>query len=55
MKTIQEIRQQNFKILRGEFKSQRAFADAIEATPGYVSQLLIGSCKFGEKTARKIE
>ncbi len=52
---MQEIRQHNLKILRDEFKTQRAFADAIDATPGYVSQLLIGSCKFGEKTARKIE
>ncbi|MEY3881057.1 MAG: hypothetical protein RIQ94_1853 [Pseudomonadota bacterium] len=55
MKTMTEIRQENLKILSSGFKNQRAFADALEATPGYISQLLIGSCKFGEKAARKIE
>ena len=55
MKTVIEIRQLNLKHLADEFKNQRAFADAIESTPGYVSQLIIGSCSFGEKAARKIE
>ncbi len=55
MKTMSKIRQANLKILKEGFKNQRAFADAIDATPGYVSQLLIGACPFGEKAARKIE
>ncbi len=52
---MSEIRQENLKILSSGFKTQRAFADALDATPGYISQLMIGSCKFGEKAARKIE
>ncbi|MCX7083925.1 MAG: S24 family peptidase [Methylococcales bacterium] len=52
---MKEIRQNNLKMLADGFKNQRAFADAIESTPGYVSQLIIGTCSFGEKVARKIE
>ena len=52
---MSEIRKQNLQILAASFKTQRAFADALDATPGYVSQLLIGVGSFGEKVARKIE
>ena len=55
MKTLSEIRQINLKSLKESFKNQRAFADAIDSSPGYVSQLIIGTGSFGEKAARKIE
>lgn len=55
MEKLSEIRRHNLKKLSEQFESQRAFADALDVTPGYASQLLLGSCKFGEKAARKIE
>lgn len=55
MEKLSETRRHNLKQLSEQFESQRAFADALDVTPGYASQLLLGSCKFGEKAARKIE
>ena len=55
MKTMTQIRQENLKILCSGYKNQAAFAEFLDKTPGYVSQLLIGACKFGEKAARNIE
>lgn len=55
MQKVPEIRRHNLKLLSEKFESQRAFADALDVTPGYASQLLLGACKFGEKAARKIE
>lgn len=50
-----QIRQENLKILSSKYKNQREFADLLDKTPGYISQLKIGSCPFGEKAARNIE
>lgn len=55
MKTLSEIRQHNFQIIADRFTSQRALADALDTTPGYVNQLLTGHRGIGEKAARKIE
>lgn len=55
MKTISEIRQHNFQKIADSFISHRVLADALDTTPGYVSQLLTGHRGIGEKTARKIE
>lgn len=55
METMPEIRQHNLKLLSSEFDSQRAFADALDATPAYINHLLTGYRKIGEKTARKYE
>lgn len=55
MRNIQDIRQQNLQQLSGAYASQRLFADALDATPGYINQLLNGHRAIGEKAARKIE
>lgn len=51
----QKIRQANLRKIEGCYSSQRVLADALDWTPGFINQLLIGHRGIGEKTARKIE
>lgn len=48
-------RQRNLKLLHRAFEKQAALAAALDVTPGYVHQLLVGYRPIGEKAARKIE
>jgi transcriptional regulator with XRE-family HTH domain len=55
MKTITEIRLENFKKIAATFKSQRELADTLGESTGYINQLLHGKRGIGEKVARKFE
>lgn len=55
MNDMGTIRQNNFKRLAASYSSQKALADALCTTPGWVNQLCIGRREIGEKAARKIE
>lgn len=50
-----EIRKKRLKELASQYQTQAALASALDVTPGYVNQLLIGTRGIGEKVARKIE
>lgn len=45
----------NLKLLLKRYRSQAELADALQCTPGYISQLINGTRPFTEKTARKFE
>ncbi|MDD5271986.1 MAG: helix-turn-helix transcriptional regulator [Methylovulum sp.] len=49
------IRLTNLQVLAKKYASQRALADALDFTPGYINQLLTQKRSIGEKIARKIE
>ena len=49
------IRQENLKSLEKAYGSQRALADALDSTPGYINQLLTNRRTLGEKAARRFE
>lgn len=55
MKTITEIRLENFKKIAATFKTQRELADVLGESTGYINQLLRGKRGIGEKVARKFE
>lgn len=55
MKTVQDIRLENFKAIANRCESQRELSDKLDYTPGYINQLLLGKRNIGEKVARKIE
>jgi len=52
---MQQIRQQNLEDLERNFGTQRALADALDSTPGYINQLLTNRRQIGEKVARRFE
>lgn len=49
------IRQENLQSLEKHYGSQRALADALDSTPGYINQLLTNRRSIGEKAARRFE
>lgn len=49
------IRQENLSRLEQQYGSQRALADALDSTPGYINQLLTSRRTIGEKAARRFE
>lgn len=55
MKTMAMIRQENLQSLEHAYGSQRALADALDSTPGYINQLLTNRRAIGEKAARRFE
>jgi SOS-response transcriptional repressor LexA len=55
MKNIDEIRKANFTALLSQSVSLRVFAETIETSPAYVSQLNTGHRKIGNNLARRIE
>jgi transcriptional regulator with XRE-family HTH domain len=55
MKTITEIRLENFKKIAATYKTQREFSDVLGESTGYINQLLHGKRGIGEKVARKFE
>jgi len=55
MKEMKDIRQANLQVLSNRYGSQRAIAEKLHKTPGYINQLLTGHRSISEKTARKIE
>jgi phage repressor protein C with HTH and peptisase S24 domain len=55
MKSMNLIRQQNLEYLLKLFGTQRAVADALDTTPGYINQLLTNRRQIGEKSASRFE
>lgn len=55
MKNIYEIRKANLTALLSQSVNQRAFAEMIETSPAYVSQMNTGHRKIGNDLARRIE
>lgn len=61
MKTIAEVRHENFALIRSSFASATELADVLVIAPSYLSQLTTrdqsGNYRknFGDKTSRKVE
>lgn len=49
------IRRNNLRLLRDQYDSQKAFAEAVRMDPGHVSQINTGHRQMGDKVARDIE